>query len=209
MGGRLGGGDRLPTVRGLAAALRTSPATVSLAYRILRERGLIVTSGRRGTRVSPRPPMLVSGVSGVSGASGVSTASGVSGVSGASGVSTASGVSAAGQPAPAAPAGVRDLSQGLPDPELLPSVADALHRVDAAATLRITEADRDDPALIALFKQAFAADGIPADHLVITSGGLDGLERVLAAHLRPGDRVLVDAMDMPEQTGAVSEGGLA
>lgn len=43
----------LPTVRELAEALSVSPGTVSSAYRRLRERGLIVTDGRRGTKVAP------------------------------------------------------------------------------------------------------------------------------------------------------------
>jgi DNA-binding transcriptional MocR family regulator len=52
--GRLGGGERLPTVRALAAALGRSPATVSAAYTSLRARGLLTSDGRRGTFVSPR-----------------------------------------------------------------------------------------------------------------------------------------------------------
>lgn len=54
--GRTGPGDRLPTVRELAAALGVSPATVAAAYRLLRMRGLIAGQGRRGTRVASRPP---------------------------------------------------------------------------------------------------------------------------------------------------------
>jgi len=63
--GDLGPGDGLPTVRGLAADLGVSPSTVAGAYRELQRRGVLIGSGRRGTRVrrqppvSPRLPMVV------------------------------------------------------------------------------------------------------------------------------------------------------
>src|SRR5437773_2528681 len=57
--GRLGAGVRLPTVRELARALRVSPTTAAAAYRTLRVRGLVHAQGRRGTRVSPRPPLPI------------------------------------------------------------------------------------------------------------------------------------------------------
>ncbi|MDT4894830.1 MAG: hypothetical protein QOE97_3865 [Pseudonocardiales bacterium] len=50
--GRLVPGDRLPTVRVLAAALGTSPATVAEAWRALNAAGAIVPRGRAGTFVS-------------------------------------------------------------------------------------------------------------------------------------------------------------
>src|SRR5947209_18396739 len=53
--GVLSTGEALPTVRSLAEHLGTSPATVNAAYRLLRERGLVIAEGRRGTRVAPRP----------------------------------------------------------------------------------------------------------------------------------------------------------
>jgi DNA-binding transcriptional MocR family regulator len=37
-----------------------------------------------------------------------------------------------------------------------------------------------------------AGDGVPADHLAIVGGGLDGIERVLEVHLRVGDRIGIE-----------------
>jgi DNA-binding transcriptional MocR family regulator len=54
--GTLAAGARMPTIRELAASLRVSPVTVTAAYRLLRARGLLVSDGRRGTRVRQHPP---------------------------------------------------------------------------------------------------------------------------------------------------------
>jgi DNA-binding transcriptional MocR family regulator len=48
-------------VRSLAAALDVSPSTVSAAYRTLKQRGLVSSHRRNGTRVSPQPPLLARG----------------------------------------------------------------------------------------------------------------------------------------------------
>jgi DNA-binding transcriptional MocR family regulator len=53
--GGLQPGDRLPTVRALAAELAVSPVTVAAAYRRLTSRGLLSAAGRRGTTVCPGP----------------------------------------------------------------------------------------------------------------------------------------------------------
>jgi DNA-binding transcriptional MocR family regulator len=55
--GELGPGESLPSVRRLAEHLQVSPTTAAAAYRDLQVRGLVTAAGRRGTRVSPRPPI--------------------------------------------------------------------------------------------------------------------------------------------------------
>lgn len=50
--GRLASGERLPTLRQLAADLGLAPNTVGRAYRELEQAGLIVTRGRHGTMVA-------------------------------------------------------------------------------------------------------------------------------------------------------------
>ncbi|MEV3871770.1 aminotransferase class I/II-fold pyridoxal phosphate-dependent enzyme [Streptomyces sp. NPDC049906] len=59
--GDLAPGDRLPQVRPFAEALRISPATVSSAWSLLKKRGLIVGTGKSGTRVTG-PVGLVTGL---------------------------------------------------------------------------------------------------------------------------------------------------
>ncbi|GAB2624277.1 aminotransferase class I/II-fold pyridoxal phosphate-dependent enzyme [Streptomyces capparidis] len=53
--GALQPGQSLPPLRSLAADLGVNPNTVAAAYRLLRDRGVVETAGRRGTRVRPRP----------------------------------------------------------------------------------------------------------------------------------------------------------
>jgi DNA-binding transcriptional MocR family regulator len=55
--GALAPGAALPPVRMLADSLGVATATVAAAYRGLRERGMVETAGRNGTRVRPRPPV--------------------------------------------------------------------------------------------------------------------------------------------------------
>jgi DNA-binding transcriptional regulator YhcF (GntR family) len=54
--GRLAPGERMPTVRELAAQLEIAPNTAAKAYRDLATEGFIVGRGRRGTFVSERLP---------------------------------------------------------------------------------------------------------------------------------------------------------
>jgi len=53
--GELSPGDRLPTVRDVAAQLGVSPATVSEAWQALRRAGLVVSRGRAGSFVQAAP----------------------------------------------------------------------------------------------------------------------------------------------------------
>jgi len=51
--GALAEGERLPTVRGLAAELGVAVNTVARAYREMEAEGLVVTASRAGTVVAP------------------------------------------------------------------------------------------------------------------------------------------------------------
>jgi len=151
--GRLAGGAALPTVRALARGLRRSPTTVAAAYRTLRMRGLVHARGRRGTRVSPRPPL------------------------------------SARPPAPAAPH-LRDVSLGNPDPALLPHLGAALRGLGRKPGLYGEPANR--PELLAVARRTLERDALPRGEIAVVAGALDGIERLLQAHLRPGDRVAVE-----------------
>ncbi|MCX4510386.1 aminotransferase class I/II-fold pyridoxal phosphate-dependent enzyme [Streptomyces sp. NBC_01619] len=157
--GDLAPGQLLPPMRELASELGVNPNTVAAAYRTLRDRGVIETSGRRGSRVRERP---------------ASTARGSLRID--------------------APPGVRQISEGNPDTALLPP----LHHAFAAAARH--HDDRPvlygqapvDPELARLARAGLDADGVPDGPIAVTSGSLDAIERVLGAHLRPGDAVAVE-----------------
>ena len=50
-------GNRLPTIRALADQLRVNRNTVTTAYQRLAAAGLVVSDGRRGTRIAAAPPL--------------------------------------------------------------------------------------------------------------------------------------------------------
>jgi DNA-binding transcriptional MocR family regulator len=90
------------------------------------------------------------------------------------------------------PADVRDLTIGLPDPELLPDVSTVLGRLPGPGREAVWEKHPNDPRLLAMAAEQFRADGIEPGPLAVVGGALDGIERVLAAHLGHGDRVALE-----------------
>ena len=88
------------------------------------------------------------------------------------------------------PPGARDLSRGNPDPALLPDLAEVLAHVEQPK--RLYGEPQALPELLELARGQLGADGIPSEHLCVLSGAMDAIERVLEAHLRPGDRVAIE-----------------
>lgn len=157
--GKLEPGQLLPPMRELAGQLGVNPNTVAAAYRTLRERGVIETAGRRGSRVRSKPATTGREYIRVE-----------------------------------VPDGVRNVADGNPDRALLPGLAEAF----AAAAER---SDREpvmygeaavEPELARLARAELDADGVPEGPVVVTSGSLDAIERVLVTHLKPGDAVAVE-----------------
>jgi len=184
--GGLSPGQRLPTVRDLAASLGLSPATVASAYRDLRSRGLVVGEGRRGTRVRDRPPLrFVAPVSAPPGTRDL--ASGNPDPALLPDLAAAARRAAARQAPGLEPAGPRrGARQGRP------SGASLGHPPQPRPLPRLYGAPALLPELADLAREHLAADGIDPAHLAVVSGALDGVERALAAWLRPGDAVVVE-----------------
>lgn len=92
--------------------------------------------------------------------------------------------------APIVPEGVRDLASGNPDPGLLPDLRAVLSTMEPPAQLYGGEPVLEELRLVAV--RELERDGISAADIAVVSGALDGIERVLQAHLRPGDLVAVE-----------------
>jgi len=56
LSGRLGSGDKLPTIRSLAVELKINPNTIAKAYGELEIRGILATQVGSGTYVSDKKP---------------------------------------------------------------------------------------------------------------------------------------------------------
>ncbi|MGW7644736.1 aminotransferase class I/II-fold pyridoxal phosphate-dependent enzyme [Streptomyces bobili] len=157
--GELAPGQPLPPMRELAERLGVNPNTVAAAYRTLRERGVIETDGRRGSRVRSRPATTGREFIRVE-----------------------------------VPAGVRDASAGNPDTALLPALGPAFAWAAAQGDREPVLYGHDpvEPELAWAARAELDADGVPAGPVAVTSGSLDAIERVLAAHLKPGDTVALE-----------------
>ncbi len=162
-------------MRELAARLGVNPNTVAAAYRTLRERGVIETAGRRGSRVRPKPATTARELIRVD-----------------------------------APPGVRNVSKGNPDTQLLPPLAEAFAAAAAESDAKpvLYGEGAVDPGLERYVRLAFEAEGVPAGPVAVTSGALDAIERVLAAHLKPGDAVAVEDPGWGSLFDLVSASGL-
>ncbi|NEE03933.1 aminotransferase class I/II-fold pyridoxal phosphate-dependent enzyme [Phytoactinopolyspora halotolerans] len=243
----------LPSVRGLASRLGVSPSTVATAYRDLRLRGMVTSEAGRDTRIGTHPPVSTAAAqaarSGASWYEGPLPPDGaISGYAEYAAADDArgrahhgpSGGGPAGQPgdggadAAGELSGLRDVSDGNPDPRLLPDVQAALNSVEVRHYL-YGEATIL-PALVEIVRSAFAdvfaqlgADDVgspgvaesdgdgaspgaaesngdghrPAAASAAASGGavgdiclvasaLDGIERLMSAWTRIGDRVVVE-----------------
>lgn len=88
------------------------------------------------------------------------------------------------------PAGVRDLSYGNPDAALLPNLECVFRKLDPRPRLYVNELVHPD--LRAAAEKAFRGDGIPVSSIGVVGGAFDGVERVLRARLKAGDRVGVE-----------------
>ena len=104
------------------------------------------------------------------------------------------------------PAGLVDLASGNPDRDLLPPLGPALDAMSASH--RLYGAPTIDSDLAAWFRADLEADGVDSEYLAIVGGALDGLERVLGANLRPGDRVGLEDPGYPAVRDLVAAMGL-
>ena len=106
----------------------------------------------------------------------------------------------------AVPAGLLDLASGSPAAALLPDLGPFLRRLSGRA--RLYGAPTVLPALGELAAASLARDGVPATALTVVGGAMDGVERALLAHARPGDRVAVEDPGYPGVLDLVGALGL-
>jgi DNA-binding transcriptional MocR family regulator len=101
-----------------------------------------------------------------------------------------------------------DLSTGIPDHDLLPSLTQALRRIGRAPPATTSYLDSPVlPELEALLRERWP---YPPEQLTIVDGALDALDRITGALVRFGDHVLVEnptfppTLDLLESVGAIA-----
>jgi DNA-binding transcriptional MocR family regulator len=101
-------------------------------------------------------------------------------------------------PEPLIPDDAVDLASGNPDPLLLPDLDAIVRRIEIPGTLY--GAAPVLPEFESAVREHLAT---PPGEMAVVSGALDGIERVLAAHLRPGDRVGIENPGWPAMADLV------
>ncbi|HET9501077.1 MAG TPA: aminotransferase class I/II-fold pyridoxal phosphate-dependent enzyme [Marmoricola sp.] len=97
-----------------------------------------------------------------------------------------------------------DLSTGVPDEALLPSLRPALRALTTAGTPR---SYLDDPVLPELRELLLGSWPYPAPALTLVDGALDGLELTIRVLLRYGDRVVVEHPTFPPLLDLLEDAG--
>jgi DNA-binding transcriptional MocR family regulator len=187
--GELQPGDRLPTVRRLAADLGVSPATVSGAWQALAAVGLVTSRGRAGTVVLPEPaswlpPRYRDMAAGGRVEAAVHRAGGPS------------GGDVAEVPRPRTSLRL-DLSTGTPDPELLPPLQRALGRIAASTPAAGTGTYLGAPVIEPLERLLRGSWPFAPQRITVVDGAVDAMSRTLEQLAGFGDRVIVEDPSFP------------
>jgi DNA-binding transcriptional MocR family regulator len=91
--------------------------------------------------------------------------------------------------------GLRDLASANPDPQLLPPLGPALDR--SASDPVLYGGPRKSPELVRTLIGALESDGLTVKDVAIVAGAIDGIGRVLATQLAPGDHIAVEDPTFP------------
>jgi DNA-binding transcriptional MocR family regulator len=98
----------------------------------------------------------------------------------------------------------RDLSTGVPDHDLLPDLSGALKRIGDG---RLTTSYLDAPVLPQLETVLRTRWPFPPERITVVDGALDALDRITAAVVRFGDRVLVENPAFPPMLDLLDAAG--
>jgi len=185
--GKLQPGAALPPLRELAGELGVNPNTVASAYRLLRDRGVIETAGRRGSRVRARPAHTARDAMRFEIPAGVRDLA-----QGNPDLSLLPDLEQAAQAAARALAAGPVLYGG---PALDPGL-----RALAEASFAADGVPLDGVLLNGVLLNGGSGGGGPvgevcgdeAAAVAVASGSLDAIERIFLARLRPGDGVAVE-----------------